>query len=163
MKTIEQTVRFSASPATVYETLIDSREHAAFTGEPAEISREVGGAASFYGGARRGRVSGALASQLIERGVARDAEEPSGGIVRRAGLPVVERAHVGLLDGGLGEVEPLRAEHAPEARHDGRVRLTKHGLERARHRAASVPPSRRARDEGSAVGGRPGARLSSES
>lgn len=50
MKTIEQTVRFAAPPAAVYEALIDSREHAAFTGEPAEISRDIGGAASFYGG-----------------------------------------------------------------------------------------------------------------
>lgn len=50
MKTIEHSVRLPASPAVVYDTLMDAGKHAAFTGEPAEISQEVGGAFSAYGG-----------------------------------------------------------------------------------------------------------------
>jgi activator of HSP90 ATPase len=40
---IKQTVTFKASPHEVYEALMDSAKHAAFTGGAAEISREVGG------------------------------------------------------------------------------------------------------------------------
>jgi len=50
MKTIEQVVAFNATPAQVFEALMDSGQHAAFTGEPAKIEREVGGAVSCYGG-----------------------------------------------------------------------------------------------------------------
>jgi activator of HSP90 ATPase len=49
-KIIQQTVTFKASPHDVYEALMDSAKHAAFTGSPAEISREVGGAYSAYDG-----------------------------------------------------------------------------------------------------------------
>lgn len=41
---IHQDVDFDASPERVYRTYMDSKEHAAFSGEPAEISPEVGGA-----------------------------------------------------------------------------------------------------------------------
>lgn len=47
---IEQTVHFEASPHEVYEALMDSALHTAFTNSPAEISREVGGATMAYGG-----------------------------------------------------------------------------------------------------------------
>ncbi len=50
MKTIEQTVSFTAPPAAVYEALLNSDKHAAFTGEPANIDPRVGGSASAYGG-----------------------------------------------------------------------------------------------------------------
>jgi activator of HSP90 ATPase len=42
-KPIHQTVTFQASPHDVYEALMDSKKHAAFSGSPAQISREVGG------------------------------------------------------------------------------------------------------------------------
>jgi uncharacterized protein YndB with AHSA1/START domain len=42
-KTIRQVVDFKATPHQVYEALMDSKKHAAFTGEEAHISREVGG------------------------------------------------------------------------------------------------------------------------
>ena len=45
-KDIRQTVTLPASPAEVYEALMDSRKHAAFTGQAAEISGEVGGSIS---------------------------------------------------------------------------------------------------------------------
>lgn len=47
---IEQTVHFEASPHEVYEALMDSALHTAFTNSPAEISREVGGVYMAYGG-----------------------------------------------------------------------------------------------------------------
>ena len=48
-KLIRQTVTFKATPHAVYEALMDSRKHAKFTGDQADISREVGGKISAYG------------------------------------------------------------------------------------------------------------------
>ena len=53
-KTIKQTVRFKAPPATVYDLLADSRKRTRVTGLKAIISRKVGGAFS----ADAGRVTG---------------------------------------------------------------------------------------------------------
>jgi activator of HSP90 ATPase len=47
-KVIKQTVTFKASPHEVYEALMDSKKHAAFTGGKASISRKVGGKISAY-------------------------------------------------------------------------------------------------------------------
>ena len=47
-KTIRQTVTFKASPRAVYETPMDSRRHAKFTGAPARISRRPGGRFTAY-------------------------------------------------------------------------------------------------------------------
>ncbi|HEV2281378.1 MAG TPA: SRPBCC family protein [bacterium] len=49
-KTIRQTATFKASPRAVYEALMDSRKHAAFTGAPAKIDRRPGGRFTAYGG-----------------------------------------------------------------------------------------------------------------
>jgi activator of HSP90 ATPase len=49
-RTIRQSVTFKAKPHDVYEVLMDSRKHAKFSGEPASISREVGGKFTCYGG-----------------------------------------------------------------------------------------------------------------
>ena len=49
-KTIRQSVTFKASPHDVYESLMDSDEHARFTDSQVSISRKVGGAFSVYGG-----------------------------------------------------------------------------------------------------------------
>jgi len=46
--TIKQTVIFNASPHDVYEALMDSKKHAAFSGGKASISRAVGGKISAY-------------------------------------------------------------------------------------------------------------------
>jgi activator of HSP90 ATPase len=48
-KTIRQTVTFNASPHAVYEALMDSRKHAAFSQMPARISRKPGGWFTAYG------------------------------------------------------------------------------------------------------------------
>ena len=53
-RTIEQTVTFKARPHVVYEMLMDSAEHARFSGAEASISREVGGAFTAYSGALTG-------------------------------------------------------------------------------------------------------------
>jgi activator of HSP90 ATPase len=49
-KSIRQTATFKASPRAVYEALMDSRKHAAFTGAPAKIARQPGGRFTAYGG-----------------------------------------------------------------------------------------------------------------
>lgn len=46
--TIHQKVDFTASPQRVYEALLDAKQFAAFSGKPAEINREVGGAFSLF-------------------------------------------------------------------------------------------------------------------
>lgn len=49
-KEINQKITFkNVEPHDVYELLMDSDKHADFTGEPADISREVGGKCSAYG------------------------------------------------------------------------------------------------------------------
>jgi activator of HSP90 ATPase len=49
-KTLKQTATIPATPKQVYAALMDSKQHAAFTGEKAEISRVVGGKFSAWGG-----------------------------------------------------------------------------------------------------------------
>jgi activator of HSP90 ATPase len=48
-KTIQQTATFRASPTDVYEMLMDSKKHASLSGEPAKISRKVGGSFTAWG------------------------------------------------------------------------------------------------------------------
>jgi activator of HSP90 ATPase len=55
MPQIHQEVTFAAAPARVYRALMESTEHAAFTGGPAEISRDAGGAFTCHGGVILGR------------------------------------------------------------------------------------------------------------
>ena len=52
---IRQSATFKAEPHAVYEALMDSRQHARFTGSPARLSRKVGGEFSAYGGYITGR------------------------------------------------------------------------------------------------------------
>jgi activator of HSP90 ATPase len=49
MKKITQTIIFNASPHDVFELLMDSKKHSAFTGDNAVISRKVGGKFKAYG------------------------------------------------------------------------------------------------------------------
>lgn len=48
-KTIKQKVKFKAAPHAVYEALMDGKQHAAFSGEDAKISRKTGGKFTAYG------------------------------------------------------------------------------------------------------------------
>jgi activator of HSP90 ATPase len=52
---IHQEVVLGATPARIYDALMSSAEHSTFTGGPAEISGEVGGAFSCHGGQVVGR------------------------------------------------------------------------------------------------------------
>ena len=47
-RTLRQSITFKVSPHEVYEALMDSRQHAKFTGAKAKISRAVGGKISAY-------------------------------------------------------------------------------------------------------------------
>jgi uncharacterized protein YndB with AHSA1/START domain len=50
MAKVHQEVTFSAAPAAVFRALTSAAEHAKFTGAPAQISAQAGGAWSAYGG-----------------------------------------------------------------------------------------------------------------
>ena len=52
---LHQEVEIRASRQRIYDALLDSKQFAAFTGMPAEINREVGGAFSMFGGLIVGR------------------------------------------------------------------------------------------------------------
>lgn len=47
---MKQTALFRAAPSEVYELIMDSKKHAAFSGGSAKISRKVGGKISAYDG-----------------------------------------------------------------------------------------------------------------
>jgi activator of HSP90 ATPase len=49
MKKITQTIILKAAPHDVFELIIDSKKHSAFTGDNAVISRNVGGKFKAYG------------------------------------------------------------------------------------------------------------------
>ena len=53
--TIHQEVDFNVSPERVYEALLDAKQFTEFSGRPAEINREVGGAFSLFKGHIIGR------------------------------------------------------------------------------------------------------------
>ena len=53
--TIHQDLEFNASPQQLYEALLDSRQFTEFSGRPAEINREAGGAFSLFKGHIVGR------------------------------------------------------------------------------------------------------------
>lgn len=53
-KTIRQSVTVHASPAKVYDVLMDSKKHARLTGGRASISRKVGGRFSAFDGYAEG-------------------------------------------------------------------------------------------------------------
>jgi activator of HSP90 ATPase len=62
---LHQEVDLKASPQKIYEILLDSKQFAAFTGVPAEINRDPGGAFSMFGAMIVGRNVELIANQLI--------------------------------------------------------------------------------------------------
>ena len=54
-KTVDHSLKLAGSPHQVYELLMDSEKHSAFTGGKAEISREVGGDFTIMGGGLGGK------------------------------------------------------------------------------------------------------------
>src|SRR3972149_12205989 len=55
MKTIKQKVAFKVKSREVYEALMNSKKHSAFTGGKAKISGRVGGSFSVYDGYATGK------------------------------------------------------------------------------------------------------------
>jgi activator of HSP90 ATPase len=53
--TIHQEIEFNATPEKLYEALLNSKQFTEFSGRPAEINREVGGAFSLFKGHIIGR------------------------------------------------------------------------------------------------------------
>ncbi len=62
---LHQEIDLTASPQRIYETLLDSKQFAAFSGEPAEIGRQEGGAFSMFGGVIVGRNIELIAGRRI--------------------------------------------------------------------------------------------------
>jgi activator of HSP90 ATPase len=56
VRTLQQTVTLPRSPAVIYRTLIDPKEHAKFSGRPARLVPKPGGRFVHYGGALEGFV-----------------------------------------------------------------------------------------------------------
>jgi uncharacterized protein YndB with AHSA1/START domain len=48
-KTLQQTITFKASPQEVYDMLMNSKKHRSLSGEPAKISKKVGGKFTAWG------------------------------------------------------------------------------------------------------------------
>lgn len=65
---LHQEVDFNASPARIYEILLDSKQFAAFTGMPATIDSKAGGAFSMFGGIIVGRNVELIPSERIVQG-----------------------------------------------------------------------------------------------
>ncbi len=53
--TIHEELEFPVAPHRIYEALLDAKQFSAFSGVPAEIHREAGGAFSLFGGQITGR------------------------------------------------------------------------------------------------------------
>jgi len=56
VKNLKHTVTLRASPHDVYETIMDPKEHAKFSGAPAKLERKAGGPFAHYGDSLSGLV-----------------------------------------------------------------------------------------------------------
>ena len=56
-KTIRQTVTIRAPPHDIYEALLDSRQHSAFTGGAAKVNRRIGGKFTVFDGWGHGKIA----------------------------------------------------------------------------------------------------------
>ena len=62
---IRQELTFATTPQTVFNALMQSAEHSAFTGAPAVIDAQAGGAWTAFGGAISGRTIELVPNQRI--------------------------------------------------------------------------------------------------
>ncbi len=62
---IHQEVDFKATPERVYQALTDAKQFSAFSGLPAEIHNEAGGAFKCFGGQITGRMTELLPGKKI--------------------------------------------------------------------------------------------------
>ena len=65
MKTIQQTVKFSAPPDRLYDIYMDSKKHGAAIGSSAIVSRKVGSRFSAFDGMLSGRLLARVPGRLI--------------------------------------------------------------------------------------------------
>jgi activator of HSP90 ATPase len=65
LESIRQEVVFKADPMRVFETLLDAKRFSAFTGAPAELESNAGGAFSCFGGVITGRNIEVMPGQRI--------------------------------------------------------------------------------------------------
>src|SRR5271170_3028535 len=75
--TIHQEVDFTATPARIYEVLLDAKQFSAFTKDTAEIQPRVGGAFKLFGGRIEGRNIELVPNQRIVQAW-RPADWPAG-------------------------------------------------------------------------------------
>jgi activator of HSP90 ATPase len=113
-KTIQQSVKFSASPDTLYGMYMDSKKHSSITGAPAKIGRKAGSPFSAFGDMLEGRtlllVPGKMVVQAWRSGawkktdadsilVLTFSKDGSGGRVDLAHVNVPEHDHQGVTKG----------------------------------------------------------------
>jgi activator of HSP90 ATPase len=122
---IQQSVEFSASPATLFEMYVDSRKHSEATGAPAKVSRKPGAAFSAFAGALRGKNLLIVPNKMIVQAWRSSAfkksdadsvliltfsKTPSGTRVDLVHANVPEQDHQGVTEGwGKHYWEPWRA------------------------------------------------------
>lgn len=74
---IHQEIDYNATPERIYGVLLDARQFSAFTGQPAEIQPQPGGAFQLFGGRVEGRIVELVPNQRIVQAW-RPASWPSG-------------------------------------------------------------------------------------
>ena len=108
--TIHQEIEFNASPQQLYEALLDSKQFTEFSGRPAELNREVGGAFSLFKGHIIGRNLELVPNQRIHYTDTFEDPNLPGEIrvtVTLKGVSV--GTQVNIVQEGLPEVLPVEA------------------------------------------------------
>jgi activator of HSP90 ATPase len=109
---LHQEVDFKASPKRIYEVLLDSKQFSAFSGEPAEISRDVGGPFSTFGGRIVGRNIELVPNQRIVQAWRPASWDPGVYSIVRFELKEqdpqtrVVLDHTGFPEGSFGHLDP---------------------------------------------------------
>jgi len=99
--TITQRVKFSASPATLFEMYMDSKKHSTSTGAPAKLSRKVGGTWHAHGGAIGGNAIGGAAKNVTIGPTGNTIAGAVGGVAGGSLLTSL----IPMLSGGAGGVD----------------------------------------------------------
>jgi activator of HSP90 ATPase len=100
-------IGLKTSPQRVYEALLDSKQFGEFSGEPAQIDHEIGGAFSMFGGKIVGRNVDLVPSERIVQAW-RPASWPPGvyslvkfELQKRSSYTQVVLDHTGFPEGGF--------------------------------------------------------------
>ncbi|HSY58522.1 MAG TPA: SRPBCC domain-containing protein [Terriglobales bacterium] len=113
-KAIQQSVKFKASPAELFEMYLDSKKHSAATGGLARMSRKLGGKFTAWGNQLSGRNLLILPNKMIVQAwranhwkasdpdsilVLRFSEAPGGAVVDLVHANVPQHDHRGVSEG----------------------------------------------------------------